>query len=675
MMTLEYGGQEKSLGDWGLSADDASLSYQHLAADVFTVGAPGRLVSDAALFPYEAWVTVRQGRSWVAGAWTGGSIVFKGVRGQEVVDGRPTFEGCFYQFLGPAYYLESSPFQQTVYTYTGDPDNPTASLTSDVLLFQKVTAPGTGISLHTGLQITEIAQYVLDECTAAGVGAPYQLGTIGVQVNLPTYFAQDPTCMEAIEYCLRCSPDAVLWFDYSFDPPKLNVTKRADATAAAITLADGTTHEGVRIIERPDLTPRAVIIRFRRTNTVNGITWAETVVQKYGPNGANSSSDPNGGHRVIIQTVDLQGVQSEYQQAQLQVRELSALDRWWWAKFMPWLKSKKVRNFGFVGSPAVTDEETDAAVDLDVYPNVLVDGQVADWMKLNSGDAVVTKRVRIQQECAYKHYDVDGTGGTPYEATNGRLLEEYLNRRLCAEVTLTNAPAGTPVFTNVESFLEEEAIPSGMAQSIFTALSEGQYAGTVTVVEEEVSSTIQPGKNKLNLNSGRAWWATMNAQITGVTRDFGTGRTTVTVGPARWLAAGDLTQLFLINRQRYAYQNASSRTSGQFAGRNEAVKLGKALARQDTTGELPNRKSLLLSTTEAGASATEVHVDAGNQRVLLRGTDGSGTPDATAGQILISLADADGKDVKLRWLKFKDYEDDCAEKRILVLSSEPEAVP
>jgi hypothetical protein len=679
MMTLEYNGQEKALADWGLAEEGVVLSFSHLEPDRFTCLVPGALVSDAAVFAFEGWIKVRQGRSWdaVNEVYTGGSLVFQGLRNAEVVEGRPLFEGVQYEFVGPLYFLQGAPYQQTVYTYTGDPDVPSAALVSEVLLFQQVTGPGTGIALHTGLQITDVLQHVLAQCAAASIGAPFQVGTIGVQVNLPTYPIRDPSCLEVVEYCLRSSPDAVLWLDYSTDPPTVNVTKRGDATGVTVALGDGVKHEAVSLVPRPDLLPRAVIVKFRRTNTVNGVTWFETVTQKYGPNGNNSGSDPDGGHRVVLQTIDLQGVQWDYTEATISTYAVDEDNRAWWSRYYPALETSKVRNFGFVGSASIVDEDGDA-VSLASYPYVLEDGQSTEaWMVLpvghpNAGDPVECVKATIRIECAYKQYDVLGSGGDPFTATNGRLIEEFLNKTLSARVTLTNAPSGT--YRSTAAYVEEEAIPSGMAQSIYLALSALQYQGQVSLIEDEVTSVIQPGKNVLNLSGGRAEWGTMDAQIIGVSRDYGTGRSTVVIGPARFLSAGDLTQLFLINRQRYVYHNAASRTTGQNASRNYNVRLGQNLPRESVEGELANRKSMVFSTEEVGAGGTEVHCDAGNQRVLLRVLDAGGAPDASAGQINLGLTEADGRDIALRWLYYKDYQNGCVEKKVLVLCSLPEDV-
>ena len=104
--------------------------------------------------------------------------------------------------------------------------------------------------------------------------------------------------------------------------------------------------------------------------------------------------------------------------------------------------------------------------------------------------------------------------------------------------------------------------------------------------------------NSLNLSGGRAEWATMNAQIQSITKDFGTGRTTVTIGPARFLSAGDLTQLFLVNRMRRVYENPMTRASGMSPASGNTVGLGKNSARENTGTGLNSKAFLRLTYTQ-----------------------------------------------------------------------------
>src|SRR5579859_2015729 len=157
--TLTYGGVEKSFGDWGFDQDTAEAEFANMAVDTFTVAAPGAKVDSVPVFAFEASIVIRRGRTFAGGAWSGGAIEFQGKRLMHVLDGRPEYEGIIYQFGGPWYDISQTPYQQTVYSYSGDPAHPNADLVSKLVLFQKVTAPGMGVARNNGQQIQDILQH------------------------------------------------------------------------------------------------------------------------------------------------------------------------------------------------------------------------------------------------------------------------------------------------------------------------------------------------------------------------------------------------------------------------------------------------------------------------------------------------------------------------------------
>src|SRR5579883_1793691 len=269
LWTLTYAGTEKSFADWGLDQDTAELTTSHMAVDIFTVAMPGVAIDSnvEGIFPFEAVVTIKSGRVFSGGSFSGGQTEFQGKRMLSILEGRPDYEGVLLQFGGPWYDLEQTPYQQTIYYWVG-PGSATASdLTSDVVLFQKITGADTSTVRNSGQQIQDILQHLLDQYTANGDTAPYQIGTIDPALNLPTYQGRDFKCSEAIDVCLKLSPDATVWFDYTFSPPKINVNSRSSLTAANVAFADGVRHESIRLTPRYDLEARSVVLIFKQNNT------------------------------------------------------------------------------------------------------------------------------------------------------------------------------------------------------------------------------------------------------------------------------------------------------------------------------------------------------------------------------------------------------------------------
>jgi hypothetical protein len=574
------------------------LTLENMAMDTFRVAVPGADVMDDPIWPFEALVVIRSGRSYAAG-WSGGQIEFTGKRLLHSIDGRPDFEGIYYNFAGPWYDIHNTPYQQKTVSYDATnypaPEFTGESLCSYVILFSKLV-DGVLTFITTKTQIFDVLQHVLDQYDEQGMDAPFSLDLADIEPNvgLPIYPMQDVKCSEVIDYCLRPSPDARVWFDYSETPPAVHVQRRTNCTPVSLAIGDGVQHESLRITPRHDLQARCVVLYFLLTNEVDGVSWVQKYQQKYGPNGLNSVLDPNGGLRVIVETIDLQGFTQNSVYGSLSTLAATN-DLAFWEVVIPELRSTQVRAFSTLTAMTVVDENG-AAVSLATYPNALMDGSsLCPWMTIG-GVPVSGKRVTITVDVMYVLWDVEATGGDR-SATNGQPLEVFLSKRLSWRGTVTDATSGD--YEAIDFAMEAQPIPSGMAQAIYDALAVLEYEGDVSIVQAEIAGGIHMG-NKLNLSNGRTEWATMAAQIQSIVKDFGSGRTTLTIGPARHLAAGDLTRLFELTRYRRVFQNPATRQTGRASGAEQGVSLGSHAAKENTNTGLTARTLLrLLHTVEA----------------------------------------------------------------------------
>jgi hypothetical protein len=643
MLTLEYNGLEKSFADWGIDESGAVMVRANMAPDTFTVAIAGGPIEGDAIFPFEAWVIIRSGRSWVAEAWTGGVIEFQGKRVQEAGEGRPDFEGVAYQFMGPWYDVTETAFQQTLYSF--DPNNPEVlieNLTSDVTLFMRITGPGTREGRNNGQTVSDILQHVLEQYADQGLAAPFQIGGIGPNTPLNIYQARDVKCSEAIHHCLRSDPDACVWFDYTTQPPTVNVTKRAAAAAVVVAFADAVKHESIRFLPRPDLQARAVVLYFKQTHESNGAAWMTSTKQKHGPNGANNVLDPEGGLRVLVQTIDLQGGSRTDVFGELYCYPAVPTSRDFWKRHAPQFASYKVRGLTF--SNVQVKDENGVAVNLAGYANMLEDGcGLAPWMKMGETQ-VVGKRVTITAEAAYKLYAAEGSGDGD---TSGRLEQEMKFVQVSARGTVTNGIEGA--YSALQAEVEAEAIPAGLAQKIFENLALLQYEGEITLSEEECATAVHTG-NVLNITGGRAEWATMKAQIQSVRKDFGTGRTSITVGPAKHLSAGDLTELFLINRNRRYYFNADAQATGRGTAAAGSVTMAKNAPKENTTMGLPKKSFSSVSDAD-GADTAVIKQDGTNQKFTIEVVNSAGVWVSAKGRIEGELSRAMGTEIKIREAK------------------------
>jgi hypothetical protein len=601
-VTLTYSGVEKALADWGVQAAGGNITLANLASDILRLAVPTANYMDDPIFPFEAPIVLQTGRissTGAANSFSGGVGAFAGVRGRFLVDGRPSFEGVYYDFEGPWYHIKNTPYQQLSAWWLGPADQTAPDLSSDVLLmFKIVTIDGlpTYSRVTTQQQIFDTLQHVLDQCAAQSIAAPFQvtLGNIGVAAPLATYPMQDVHCSEVIEYCLQASPDATFWFDYTTSPPTAYVTQRSNATPISLALADATHHETLRITPRYDLQPRSVVLFFKQTNRIDNNSWMLKTKQKYGPHGLNSDLDPDGGLRVHIETIDLVGFSQSNVYGELTTVAVTN-DLAFWSIVVPELRSTQVRSFVVLDSMTIVDD-SGSAVSLSTYPNALMDGSsICPWMTLVGGTPVVGIRATITADVSYVLWDVEATGGDRSQ-TNGTKLETFPKKRLHWRGVLTNGV--TSNYSAVASAIAGEAIPTGLAQWLWNALATLQYEGEVSTIQADISGGIGMG-NTLNLSNGRSEWASMNAQIQSITKDLDQGKLSLRIGPTRLLSARGLMGMTAINRMRRIYNNPEARVTGQSPASSNTVTMGPNQAKENTNTGLDQKAFLRLLFTQS----------------------------------------------------------------------------
>ena len=93
--------------------------------------------------------------------------------------------------------------------------------------------------------------------------------------------------------------------------------------------------------------------------------------------------------------------------------------------------------------------------------------------------------------------------------------------------------------------------PEGLAETLYEFLSVLHYKGSVTLIEEECTLDVRPGK-VLNLTGGVAAWATMKAMIQVVEYNLETGQSAITISPVPHLGLTDYIALLNGNRKRSA---------------------------------------------------------------------------------------------------------------------------
>jgi hypothetical protein len=597
--TLSAGGQEKKLADWPVALEGSSADFMNLRADVLRLLFPGGAISDPELFAFESQIIFRTQRDSTTGnpnSFSGGTVEFQGKRVGEVKEIRGDYNGVQYEFHGPWYDLENTVYQQPIGSWqTGDLTFP---FQSELLLFSRLnTTTGVLSRITNGDQIRDVLQFIIDGYSDPA-NAPFQIGIIDPALNLPYLPCKPMRCSDATEKCLELSPDCVVAFDYTFTPPKVHVRSIANLVAMTLAIANGIDHTQLRIVPRPDLKPNAMIVIFRITTTIDGNNYISQVIDKYGPHGANSLLDPDRGLRVVVDWIDLLGVSRSDVEQSIVTTPVPATTsdsdlRDFWSKHDKQFEDLRVRMQDSLGSathfPAltVTDADTGDPVSLVDYPMELVDGNIAPWMGFN------VKRVKVSSVLTYAVYDGVGSSETDTNPARGKLIRRFSKKEHHVEITVTNGTTGT--YDTTGSVTTAETVPTGMAQGIWNSLNRLQHEGECLKVQAAINGGISM-LNTLNLSGGRAEWLTMAAQIQGIHKDYGSGETSITIGPAKHLNADQLMSIFRAFRYRLVFTNPNLRATGNSgSGGSGGTEIAKNAPKKNTMEGLENPSAQVLA--------------------------------------------------------------------------------
>lgn len=630
--TLEYGGIEQSLADWGLE-EGLSLRRANQAADVLRCRR-AMSATAAATFAYGQEVIVRRDRTYdeELEEWTGGSVWFRGKAAGSGAAGDGSAESQEYLFFGPWWDFERLVMQQE-WTGSGGTQR-----SSELVLGNTIT----GTSQTTGEVVEEAVAW------AASCGVSVQAGTIDEGVSFPHYPCRDWTVAEVIVAMLRWTPDAVTWFDYTTDPPTFYARRLANLSTVTLTLGTDQV-EGLMLRPRNDLVLPAVALKFKRVNEVSGQKWVEFESQVY-PEVATGLE-----LGALVATIDLIGLRANVLSAAVVTEVIVPNSRNWWKKKLPWLGNENVDDNSIqVNDWRVEDEDGNLIADWQDTPYELVDGQVAEWM------GATTRRVRVRAKLAYDLYA---------DASQNIDVERVRERDIAVSLTLTDVVSGTYSSTAVEE--EAEAAPAGLAQGIYESRATLQHEGQIVLVDEEVPETALMG-SKVTISGGNAAWTEMLVQE--VEEYPHEGRVVIQVGPARQIGIADLIELLRVNRYRLVTGSRVQRMTGHPAGSGE-VQLGDNLPKRDSTGGV-GRRELLAAVAEGDKPGERV-------QVALSGAAGSigaavvdeyGQPVEGRGGFTAAIADLEGRSASFRWIYFRDANDGCRMKRYLVFCTEPENV-
>lgn len=341
---------------------------------------------------------------------------------------------------------------------------------------------------------------------------------------------------------------------------------------------------------------------------------------------AAGTADPVTGLRVVNELIDLQGFSETTSTAHVDTEPVlataaeggttQALKRGWWASnrgghigelldarvrfqdcknayaqtYIPDATITAAAAIPSLGIPAggtVTDAQLFALGFCDKNGNLVVNkvvsGATTAWMVRPDGQPVVTLKVRLTASMKYVTYDTVSTAPVPDADTSGQPQKKPNAKDQHANFQITNATTGS--YTTVASATGGESYivgAGGIAQYLYQHLAAYQYDGDACHVAAAFADStavtyVDPGC-ALNLSGGAPEWLAMGAQVQAVDEDYSKHETTVRIGVAKHLNAGQLSSILNMWRFRRPWYNPLLRS-------NAALQNGGAVDQSNATGD------------------------------------------------------------------------------------------
>jgi len=433
---------------------------------------------------------------------------------------------------------------------------------------------------------------------AASSGLNIQAGSIEDGIGWYRTEDKDRSCAEMIREFLRLMPDFVAWIDSTTTPASFNLTSRAvmPQQSYALGTSNITGHSVVRHdSERID----GCVIRYEKPITVDSENYTELTEDIAGS---------DSGKNVFIETVGLVGGVYQNEYALIKTDTIPQIDadtdkiKEWWIEYTPQLLAIKeihgdeLRDF--IKLAAINDP----ANDVKIHTTKVVVNPLEKPEPINKNAVVVPESTDPKD---YPRHIIEGTlpewAGKRYrpilaEVTMGVLASEadtiadaglkasildlfnvpktfdskaYLTALLTGKVTGTNAV--TKNYKRAVTANPGETPPIGIAAELLAQLNLDRYSGSITVVGQDVDTISKVGQ-RLNLNGGRAEWATMGESFQSVTHDIQEGSTSITFGPTQNLGANDLIDRMRANRaNQFGFGVQSGQNMKEGIGGNSAT--------------------------------------------------------------------------------------------------------
>ena len=507
--TLSYNGVVADIADYNIT--NVRRIRKNLLTDKVTFDIPKKSLLEPSTFEQNSIITIFHNNiKW-----------FEGIVTQIPLYCSHDQETDKYELSGAWWYLENLIYQQA-WKQPVDPTDTSTDLydvyKSRVILGQDIS----GKAITIGDQISDVIRY------ANSCGARISAGNISLPVNIPLDECKDLSCAEVIRRLLRWIPDTVAIIDYSTDIPVINFQRRQQLENITIDLQQQIS--SLTIQPRYDLQVSSVILTFETTNTTNGKSWKEAIVQKWPTNASGKEL------KSLILTINLEGTKSTYVIQDIETNPILLTSIEWWKSHVPSISNIDDHN--------ITINNISRTNDL---PNELISGNIATWMDKTTATDIIRCKISYKDD-----------------------NQAVIDREVAVRITATDAQTGT--YKKLLSLTTAETIPNDLAEQIYHSVNMLQYDGQFTTIAKEATQDFF-GKT-INIINGKQEWKTMYAIVQEVIEYLDDGKTMVKLGPSKHLGAADLAELTRSGRLLYSTRNASERTTAEATG-NGTVEQGK----------------------------------------------------------------------------------------------------
>ena len=318
---------------------------------------------------------------------------------------------------------------------------------------------------------------------------------------------------------LQWTPDAVVWFDYTAPIPKLNVARSQQLPVS--TLPDNQCSD-LSITPRHDLKLNAVVINYEHTHSNGKGSWKTTTVDAFPKTATGAELN------ALVLTIELEGTRTHMQEQRVVVEPINCDQVAWWKAHIPALKD--ISNAAI----ALSDVHREQA-----YPNELVEGAIAPWMRCKASYETITAVVSYQTDTV-------------------SVERQVFALKLCS----TDAQSKT--YRQVVWLNSGTEPPQNLAQILYEGSQCLQFEGSLTRTAEELPQPLLG--QRLQISKNLLQEALVPLPIQEEIDDIDNGSAWLRFGAPKQLNPNDLIQLMHTNRMRHIAEDSQMRFAQRASG-------------------------------------------------------------------------------------------------------------